>query len=309
MNVISLPERFSDNFGEPISQLFRLMERLERSLPKGQQVLLDYHTARFTHPFYTLAIPLLIRQHEQRGFVLGVSEGFDHVPVAEYMECLAFPGGVCPEAINGGDYKSYFERFRAKTYLPIVNFPASQDTTTDRVRDDFLSCLNHIIAVQGNLNPTLRSAVMYLLDEAISNVIHHAHDDRGFLLAQFFPSKGYMDVCIGDTGRTLLGSYQNSDRHREISNDREAMAAALVGKSTKSGNVDRGFGISTSKRMLTQGLNGKYFLFSGNACNIHTVERNEIVDLPASVHWQGVYLAMRIPMVAPGSFNYLDYLE
>lgn len=88
----------------------------------------------------------------------------------------------------------------------------------------------------------------------------------------------------------------------------DAMKAALEGKSTKSETIDRGFGISTSKDMLISGLNGKYFLWSGNVLNIHNAEINDIVNLPQSINWQGVYLCLRIPVVPKQGFNPYDYM-
>lgn len=87
------------------------------------------------------------------------------------------------------------------------------------------------------------------------------------------------------------------------------MEAALAGKSTKSNNIDRGFGISTSKKMLTEGLNGKYFMMSGNVLNIHTSEINNVVELPETILWQGVYVCLRIPVVPKAGFNPSDYYE
>jgi hypothetical protein len=155
----------------------------------------------------------------------------------------------------------------------------------------------------------MRTAIMYLIDEAINNIIHHSNDDRGYILAQVYHGNGYMEIGITDIGRTLLQSYESSGRHEAVTSHLLALTAALGGKSTKSNNVDRGFGISTSKKMLTEGLNGKYFIYSGNVFNIHTSERNDIIELPLSSFWQGVYLAMRIPLVAKPGFNLAEYYE
>ena len=115
---------------------------------------------------------------------------------------------------------------------------------------------------------------------------------------------------IADIGKTLLESYQTSEKHRgDVLTENQAMEAALAGKSTKSTNVDRGFGISTSKEMLTSGLNGKYFLWSGNVFNIHTSEINNVVNIPNEIRWQGVYLCLRIPVIPKPGFNLYDFVE
>jgi hypothetical protein len=154
------------------------------------------------------------------------------------------------------------------------------------------------------------TALMYLIDEAVNNVLHHSNDDKGYLLAQYYPSKGYVELVIADIGRTILETYLDFDRYKdEVINHELAMEAAIAGKSTKSTNVDRGFGISTSKKLLTEGLNGKYFIYSGNVFNIHTSEINTITTLPGEIFWQGVYVCLRIPTIPPPGFNPVDYYE
>jgi len=163
--------------------------------------------------------------------------------------------------------------------------------------------------VQTKINGSMRTAIMYLIDEAINNIIHHSNDDKGYILAQVYRANGYMEIAIADIGRTLLQSYESSGRHGNVNSHLLALTSALNGKSTKSNNVDRGFGISTSKKMLTEGLNEKYFIYSGNVFNIHTSERNDIITLPLSTFWQEVYVSMRIPLVAKPGFNPADYYE
>lgn len=87
------------------------------------------------------------------------------------------------------------------------------------------------------------------------------------------------------------------------------MQEATNGKSAKIYEKTRGFGIMTSKRMLVEGLKGKYFLFSGNAFYIWTEEHKNISLLNEKCHWQGTMLALRIPKIAPKEFNYINYLE
>lgn len=116
-------------------------------------------------------------------------------------------------------------------------------------------------------------------------------------------------MCV-DNGQTILDTYANFDKYKDDVTDHElAMEAALAGKSTKSLDVDRGFGISTSKELLTKGLNGKYFIYSGNVFNIHTSEINTITSLPKTIYWQGVYVCLRIPIVPVPGFNPSDYYE
>ena len=307
MATINLPSQFSDNFGNPIDGIFKLLSNIS-AVPAGEEVVLNYRRAKFTHPFYTLAIPLIIRQLALRGREVKLQSDFVHPYTSDYMGYIKFPEGWDPLLAANGDFAEQLERYRYKTYIPIINFPVGDSDGITEIRDQFLSAINRLLVSICGFSGSMRTALMYLIDEAVNNVLHHSADDRGYLLAQYFKSKGYIDLVIADIGRTLLESYKNSEKYKTtIVGHRDAMEAALAGHSTKSGNVDRGFGISTSKEMLTTGLNGKYFLWSGNVFNIHTSEINNVVTLPETITWQGAYLALRIPLVAQEGFNPSDF--
>ena len=303
---MKLPVRFSDNFGEPLRALFQLLADINTDTD-SKGILLDYSDALFTNPFFTLALPLVVKINERKGKNIQFENGFKNPGTSDYMGYIAFPDGICPEKIADFELENYFDQYKLKTYIPILDFPADERGT--EIRDKTLSVINAILTQQIGLKGVMRTAVMYLIDEAVNNIIHHSKDARGYIFAQYYRSKGYMDICIADIGNTLLDSYSSSGRHDYIINHKDAMEAALHGKSTKSNNLDRGFGISTSKKMLTEGLNGKYFLFSANTFNIHTATQNDVVILPKNSYWQGVYVAMRIPTVAKEGFNPAEYYE
>ncbi|NGF55392.1 hypothetical protein G5B00_02605 [Parapedobacter sp. SGR-10] len=83
----------------------------------------------------------------------------------------------------------------------------------------------------------------------------------------------------------------------------------VSGKSTK-GGIDRGYGISTSTKMLCEGMNGKFFMFSGNSFTYMNATERDITELELPhVYWDGVIICLRIPNKIAPSFNYINYLE
>lgn len=303
MAIIQLPARFSDNFGDPIQKIFKVLENIS-SVHQGEEVVLDYSRAKFTHPFFSLSLPLIKEQFHRKGKEITLLSDFTDSFTKDYMGYLNFPEGFDAIAYVSDDFKEYLDSYRTKKYIPIINFPVGDSAAVSQIRDQFLSAINQLLVGICGVKAPMTTALMYLIDEAVNNVLHHSYDERGYLLAQYYPSKGYTDIVIADIGRTILESYENSEKYQgKIETDREAMEAALAGKSTKSNNVGRGFGISTSKEMLTRGLNGKYFLWSGNVCNIHNSEINNIINLPKTVYWQGAYLCLRIPVVPLPDFD------
>ena len=67
-------------------------------------------------------------------------------------------------------------------------------------------------------------------------------------MAQSYPNQGYTDICIADTGHTIIGSYAENPRTAEISSDIEAIQAAVNGISAKNlpNAENRGYGFRTS---------------------------------------------------------------
>ncbi|NOY36342.1 MAG: hypothetical protein GXO83_02065 [Chlorobi bacterium] len=127
--------------------------------------------------------------------------------------------------------------------------------------------------------------MLYLISEITDNIIEHAGVNRGWLLIQYYPTNEYLDLCIIDTGKTLLGSYKEHV-FTDITTDAEAIKAAIEGISTKGDK--RGSGIRTSKAISTIGLQGDFTILSGNS-----IYYNDKI-LPLPVHWPGTIIAMRI---------------
>lgn len=308
MATIYLPERFSDNFGDAINAIFELLVKINE-LDQHEEVILDYTHAKFTHPFFSLAVPLIIKQLVSNEKHIKLNSSFLIQGVSTYMRTIHFPNGLNPEKIKDRNYTKHLSVYENKSYIPIITFPVGESKDSEHIRNEFLSAVNKLLINICKISGNVLGALMYLIDEAVNNVLHHSYDDFGYIHAQYYESKGFIDIVIADTGRTFLESYMNSERHQQVTNHEEAMKAALAGLSTKSNNIDRGYGISTSKEMLTKGLNGKYFLFSGNVLNIHTSERNNVVNLNDKIFWQGMFLCLRIPVIAKPDFNPADYYE
>lgn len=152
------------------------------------------------------------------------------------------------------------------------------------------------------------TVIKYLISEAMDNIVEHSGVSNGWIMVQNFPQKGFLDVCIIDTGLGLLGSYQKFN-FPDIETDDQAIYQAVNGNSTKQLAVTRGYGIDTSRKMLVDGLKGKYFLFSGAAFYIYTGEIEQIIPLERINNWNGTVLALRIPQSVPIGFDYIKYLE
>jgi len=308
MAVIQIPSRINDNFGDGFDRFLTIMGKI-RNVPQGEVIELDMTGCSFLNPFFLLPFMLLINEEGKTREIITRNNGTNH-SFRNYLNLISFEGGLQPETITNEDYDSVLSKYNGKTYIPIINFPATRAHADTAIRDKFTSVLNNLFIRQLNLRGGFLTGIMYLLDEAVNNIVDHSKEQRGFIFAQFFPSKNFIDICVADTGITILGTYQEKGENY-ITTDKLAINNAANGKSTKERpeNEGRGYGISTSKKMLVNGLKGKYLLFSGKAFLLKTIDKEEVIEIPDDYYWKGTLVQLRIPYVGDLSFNPSDYYE
>ncbi len=197
------------------------------------------------------------------------------------------------------------KKYKNKTYLPICSIPSGSNNS--KIRDQILSLFETILVSQTNIKGQLKIAVSYIINETIDNIVEHANVSNGWIMAQNYPKKGFLDVCIADTGDGILESYKKT-KIFNISTDAQAINKAINGLSTKEQGNTRGYGLKTSRKMLVEGLGGMFLLFSGNSFYIWNTNIETIFsDIPYK--WKGTIVAVRIPHDIPSNFNYTNYLE
>jgi len=290
----------TDQVGKSFLSLFDVLEKFTKvDIEEG--LILDMSKIQFIHPFLVLPICSII----------------NHIPFSErklefrfnqntesYLNTIFFHNGF--DAIASPTGTNYLSQFQTKTYLPICRIPTSTEHT--KIREQLLTTFENIAIRQLQISGQMISVIKYLIGEAIDNIVEHAEVENGWIMVQNYPAKGYLDICISETGIGILSSYKKFE-FPSINNDSEAIKQAINGKSTKQISETRGYGIDTSRRMLVDGLNGEYFLMSGSSIYIYTHVFEQIIPLDRNIFWPGTILALRIPKIAPANFNYTNYLE
>ena len=158
--------------------------------------------------------------------------------------------------------------------------------------------INSLLATNLGLDSGYKSGISYLISEIIDNIVDHSGEERGWMTAQYYQHDHSLDICILDTGKTLQGAY--SANNFQVNNDKEALEMAINGVSAKN-HKERGYGISTSKRMIEEGLNGIFLLFSGEALIVN----NRYIKSP--LRWKGTILGLRLKSNIR-NFSYIDYV-
>ena len=280
-----------------LSPIVKIMAQ-EKAVPEGETVTIDISNTSFITPVFALSMIV---------YLSGCKKDISFGNVPDYADLIGLKyGGLQPDTMRQTEFLATMEKYATKTYIPIVNFSAIKNSDAK----EFVSSLvENLIIRQLGIQSNVANGLKYLIDETLDNITEHSESDRGYIFAQAYPQKGFLDVCIADTGVTLLGSYQKLQGN-EITTDSEAIRAANRGHSSKNvgESESRGFGIMTSKRMLVDGLGGQYLMISGGSLFFKQPGFDSFYRMPDGLRWPGTIVAMRIPYYSK-EFDYIKYVE
>lgn len=274
----------------------RIMSQIEKS--SDDDIVIDFSRTKFVSPLFLVSLIVYSSRCGKKITVRNMNA---------YMETICFhTGGICPDQLRQSEFLAMMEGYSRKTYIPIISFPAQ--TNSDE-KETMLSLAESIVIRQSRIENNVAIGVKYMLEETIDNITEHSATDRGYIFAQSYPQKGFLDICIADRGITLLGSYRNMDGN-EIEDDIEAIKAAnkRISSKNRPETENRGYGIYTSKKMLIEGLGGQYMMISGSALYVKSKSIDNFYALPDNLRFQGTIVALRIPYQNK-SFNYINYVE
>lgn len=285
-----------DRLTSGLIPVFRIMEQVANS--DEELIEMDCSSIRFCTPVFVMSTLLFLRT-SQRQYSLS--------NLTDYLRTVKFDNALRPDDIGLNQFEQVLEQYGKKTYIPLISFPAQ--TGFENSKDAVISALEDLMCHQVNIPHNISMGLKYMLSEMVDNITGHSESERGYIFAQAYPKKRYLDICIADEGITLKGSYQRANI--EIEDDLEAMRAA--NKCVSSKNLpdaeNRGYGIMTTKKMLSDGLNGQYMMLSGSAILLKSRNLEQIIELPEGVRWDGTIIAIRIPYHEQNEFYYCNYLE
>jgi hypothetical protein len=276
----------NNNLGAQLKEIIDFISFIEKN-PNAKNIILNLKNIRFVQPTFILALAALSDILGKRGSSLTVNQPIVGL-CSSYLNKIKFPAGIKPDELTS--WESKLKKYRYRTYLPIINFPTDKSGVNTDVRERLFSQINLLIKNKLNLEPDFESAVSYLISEISDNIIEHSGNERGWLTVTYYPNTLYLDICIIDTGKTILGSYQDGGKV-DITDDTTAVEKALEGISTKS--EERGTGLRTSRAISMDGLEGDFILYSGHALYY----RKSITHLP--IRWPGTFVAVRIKSRVP----------
>lgn len=297
--TITVPERFKENFGNPFSEIIKLLPELNDD---WDEIIVDFQQSKFLVPHYLGPLSCMLFKKAQEGIIIKIINAPSYLSTIHFFQGLDF--GQSYDQIDLSSYNN-------KTYLPIIHFPTGLDTKDAESRVAILSAIDSLLKIQLKLPISVLQAFYYFLDELTQNIVDHSGLNFGTVFAQFYPEKGYLDLSICDAGDGVFESYQVSPKFHPR-NNKEAINFAVFGRSTKDIPESRGFGLITSRNMLVQGLKGKFLLASGDDFFVQipdSKENGEIISLPENSKYVGCMIMLRIPVFVPSNFDIYKYIS
>lgn len=281
MREVKVPRPKSESFTHQLECFYGVFQ----NVPVKSDIYFDLSNVNWVTPVVLLPIAAHLRG----------TRGNYKIPnskkVKNYLKSIRFPMGA----------NTLSALQNPKSFIPISLIRSDKGLET---KSEVLYCFLSLIHKTVNRTQLTKNAFFYSPTELVNNIFEHSGKNYGLVFAQTYSSKGYLDICIVDTGRGLAKSFEGKNGGR-IS-DCLAIQMAMSGESTKPG-TDRGFGLRTSKKMICKGFNGEFTLISGNACLLSNNTEDKLFQLPG-INWQGVILAARLPF-PKAPVEYLKYIE
>lgn len=299
-NVINIPNvDRDDRIGSAFNYLFRVILQTEEC--RDGDLSWNLSNASFFHPFYLA--PLSIYR-QTCDFCIHCIE--IPVRIEGYLKLVRFENPLL--ITEDMDLEATLTPYISKSYIPVCRFELCRSNI-----DALQSVLQKVICKQSNADHRIMTPLSYLLGELIDNMNEHSQGEYGYIFAQYIKKEGCIDLVVADDGITIFSSYVRSAKYMDEIDGDEAKAIKLAteGKSTKNlpDAENRGYGISSSKEMLVDGLKGSFFMLSGGAFHRHDEHGNVSVKLPETISWNGTVVLMRIPVNVPDGFNYSRYVR
>lgn len=299
-SIINIPYVPRDErIGSAFNHLFQVINQTENYI--DEDLIWDFKDAFFFHPFFLA--PLVIYRQECEDRIRCINY---NLSIKGYLDLIHFDK---PLFIGENvDMKEMLGLYAFKTYTPVCQFELHKKHI-----DALQSILQNIIKRQSRADDRITTPLSYMLGELIDNMSEHSDGKYGYIFSQYLRREKCVDLVIADNGITIMGSYLKTKKYlKEIAgNEATALRFANEGFSTKNlpEAENRGYGISSSKAMLVEGLGGSFFMLSGGAFHRHDVNGSQFVQLPDTINWKGTVILMRIPVDVPIDFNYNKYAK
>lgn len=266
---------------EPIEQIKECLKIIEL-MNDHKEITLDFREVDWILPCSALLLSSKVIELSNKGTKFYYF-GPNNEKVNSYLNEIGFPFG---SELNG------------ETFSPIKHF-----TYNENVNNEVVKVIEYI---EDKIPNKFGGSIPYIIAELSDNIDQHSKFTNASIMAQYYPKKKYVDIGILDNGLTIPLVFE--EHNIKFKKDSEAIKKALSGTTTKNEEPARGYGLSSSKKIINNALNGELHIFSRKGNIILTpnteIEFNDFRDLEL----KGTLLYMRLytPKKHLNIYNYLE---
>lgn len=185
---------------------------------------------------------------------------------------------------------------RPKTYIPVISLPRDEKKLAP-VLDEVYRMNNNGREYGGMM------AFKLMVGEFTTNIYEHSYFSHAYVMAQKYPSKGFVDVSFYDDGITIPGSLDKAGMM--FANDYESIALAVNGLSSKN-DTERGYGLHTNIRICIEGIGAEVLIASGKGVLHFDHGDQKAYMLRNEYKLSGTSINIRLPYPAK-EVNIYDY--
>lgn len=242
--TVSLPRTFNMNS----MRQFISAAVIKQAETRAKKILFDFTALEFIEPEGVVVLANTIEHFRQAGVRIEFSGLRSAGPAKRYLDDSGFFLHYLKKRLFIGssprDTTVPFELFPAKNYVPYL-----------------YQNLMPWIGSSVNLSEDTLSTIRACLEEVFHNIDYHSGVDTGCVFAQHFPQKKRICIAISDFG---IGIPTRVRTRASEASDAEALRLAVKeGWTTKTNVVNRGVGLSTLLKYITQRNSGTVLLHSG----------------------------------------------
>lgn len=292
--IIDAWVRDDDRLETISSALFEIFKQCN-SASRSEAVVFNFSRLEFVHPLLIATIEVIA--HQLHSNYIDVQFTWPkRMNVDDYLGYIGFP--CANRTLSSTSVLRMRKQYANKGYVPITKF----ETTLEgqKISGSLISTIYSLLYRSLTQPMGFKDLFMYTIGEIVDNISQHSASHFGWMFAQYYPYKEYLDLVILDSGKGVKQSYLDIGVNK-FSSDKQAISAAIKGESTKP-ETGRGMGLQTTIRLLTDLVDGDFVLISGNA----KYQNKKVDEFDGS--FSGTIVALRIPNIRH-AINIYDYLE
>lgn len=238
----------------------------------NNQGQIDLSDMDFVYPTTLLPLAIFIKDN-------GIKyKGPVNPEVANYLELMIKGKGQLNKGLS--------------SYIPLISLPQKEEESDIYYKE--------LAGYLGEWLSNIYNVLEYVVYELVNNVYQHSKCTNAYIMAQRYEKRGLVELALIDNGITIAGSLRSSGRINDKVSDSSAICKALEGYSAKP-EPGRGYGLSTSIRMITEELQGEVLMVSGKGLVYLTYKEDEgigfISDLATYLKGTLVSLRSRLDLI------------